>query len=304
MEIWLNQSSADDFILLGIFSHSPADLVLFSVVMVVFTVAVCGNVLIIFLICIDLRLHTPMYFFLSQLSFMNLMLVCTNVPKMAVNFLSGKKSISFMGCGIQIGFFVTLVGSEGLLLGLMAYDRYVTISHPLHYSIFLSQRVCLQIVEGSWAFGLIDGLIQMLIIITFHYCGLKEVNHFFCEMLSLLRLACADTSLFENMIFACCVFLLFLPFSIIMASYSCILKAVLHMYSAQAGKKALTTCSSHLTAVALFSGVVMFIYPRPSRYHAPSHDKVVLTPMLNPLIYSSRNRDDGAPEERTGPLQD
>nr|XP_019575385.1 PREDICTED: olfactory receptor 2V2-like [Rhinolophus sinicus] len=297
MEIRLNQSSADDFILLGIFSHSPADSVLFSVVMVVFTVALCGNVLLIFLICIDPRLHTPMYFFLSQLSLMDLMLVCNTVPKMAVNFLCGRKSISFVGCGLQIGFFVSLVGSEGLLLGLMAYDRYVAITHPLHYPILMSQRVCFQIIGGSWAFGIIDGLIQMVVVMTFPYCGSREVNHFFCEMLSLLRLACADTSLFENLIFACCVFMLFLPFSIIVASYSCILRAVLPMRSAQAGKKALATCSSHLTAVSLFYAAAMFIYLRPSHYQVPSHDKVVsifytvLTPMLNPLIYSLRNRE-------------
>ena len=149
MEIWLNQSSTDDFVLLGIFSHGPADLVLFSAVMIVFMVAICGNILLIFLIYIDPRLHTPMYFFLSQLSLMDLMLVCTNVPQMAVNFLSGRKYISFVGCGIQIGLFVCLVGSEGLLLGLMAYDRYVAITHPLHYPILMSQRVCLQIVGSS-----------------------------------------------------------------------------------------------------------------------------------------------------------
>ncbi|XP_022347721.1 olfactory receptor 2V2 [Enhydra lutris kenyoni] len=297
MEMWSNQSSTDDFILVGIFSRSPTDLVLFSLVMVVFTVALCGNVLLLFLIYIDPRLHTPMYFFLSQLSLMDLMLVCTNVPKMVVNFLSGRKSISFVGCGIQIGLFVCLVGSEGLLLGLMAYDRYVAISHPLHYPVLMSQRVCLQIVGSSWAFGLIDGVIQMVVVITFPYCGLREVNHFFCEVLSLLKLACIDTTIFENIIYACCVFMLFLPFSIIVASYARILRAVLRMHSAQAGKKALATCSSHLTAVSLFYGAAMFIYLRPRRYRAPSHDKVVsifytvLTPMLNPLIYSLRNRE-------------
>ncbi|XP_006898233.1 PREDICTED: olfactory receptor 2V2-like [Elephantulus edwardii] len=297
METWLNRSSTDDFVLLGIFSHSPTDLILFSAVMVVFIMAFCGNVLLIILIYIDLRLHTPMYFFLSQLSIMDLMLVCTNVPKMAVNFLSGRKSISFAGCGIQIGLFVTLVGSEGLLLGLMAYDRYVAISHPLHYSTLMSQRVCLLIVGGSWVFGTVDGLVQIAIVMTFPYCGLREVNHFFCEMLSVLKLACADTTLFENLVFACCVIMLFLPFSIIVASYVRILGAVLRMCSTQSRKKALATCFSHLTAVSFFYGAAMFIYLRPKRYRAPNHDKVVsvfytvFTPMLNPLIYSLRNRD-------------
>ncbi|XP_042544917.1 olfactory receptor 2V2 [Dipodomys spectabilis] len=297
MEAWWNQSSTDDFILLGIFSHSPTDIVLFSVVMVVFTVALWGNILLIFLIYIDPRLHTPMYFFLSQLSLMDLMLVCTNVPKMAVNFLSGRKSISFVGCSIQIGLFVCVGGSEGLLLGLMAFDRYVAISYPLHYPILMNQKVCLQIVGSSWAFGVIDGLVQMVVVMTFPYCGVRVVNHFFCEMLSLLKLACVDTSLFEKVIFVCCIFMLLLPFSIIVASYARILGAVLRMNSAQSRKKALATCSSHLTAVSFFYGAAMFIYLRPRKYRVPSHDKVVsifytvLTPMLNPLIYSLRNRE-------------
>ncbi|XP_039736280.1 olfactory receptor 56-like [Pteropus medius] len=297
MEMWLNRSSTDGFILLGIFSHSLTDLVLFSAVMGVFTVALCGNGLLIFLIFTDPRLHTPMYFFLSQLSLMDLMLVCDIVPKMVVNFLSGTKFISFVGCGIQIGLFVSLVGSEGLLLGLMAYDRYVAISHPLHYPSLMNQRVCLQIAGSSWAFGILDGLIQMVAAMSLHYCGSRNVDHFFCEVLSLLKLACIDTSLFEHVLFVCCVLMLLLPFSIIVASYSRILRAVLHMRSAQASRKALATCSSHLTAVSLFYGAAMFIYLRPRRYRAPSHDKVVsifytvLTPMLNPLIYSLRNRE-------------
>ncbi|XP_066132844.1 olfactory receptor 2V2-like [Saccopteryx bilineata] len=206
------------------------------------------------------------------------------------------KSISFVGCTIQIGLFVSLVGSEGLLLGLMAYDHYVAISHPLHYPILMSHKVCLQIIGSSWVFGLVDGLIQMMVAMIFPYCGSRELNHFFCEMLSLLKLACADTCLFENVIFACCVFLLLLPFSIIMASYVHVLKAVLHVLSSQAGKKALYTCFSHMTVVSLFYGAAMFIYLRPRHYRAPSHDKVasifytVLTPMLNPLTYSLRNQ--------------
>ncbi|XP_004875187.1 olfactory receptor 56 [Heterocephalus glaber] len=297
MEVWSNQSFTNGFILLGIFSHSWTDLILFSAVMVFFMVALCGNVLLIFLIYIEPQLHTPMYFFLSQLSFMDLMLVCNIVPKMAVNFLSGRKSISFVGCGVQTGIFVSLVGSEGLLLGLMAYDRYVAISHPLHYPILMSQRVCLQIAGSSWVFGILDGIIQMAAAMSLPYCGSRNVDHFFCEVPALLKLVCADTSLFHTLLFACCVFMLLLPFSIIVASYAHILGAVLHMHSAQAQKKALATCSSHLTAVSFFYGAAMFIYLRPKRYRAPSHDKVVsifytvFTPMLNPLIYSWRNRE-------------
>ena len=295
----MNQKNdtSTDFILLGLFPWFRHPNLLILIIILIYTAAFTGNSILILLIWLDSHLHTPMYFLLSQLSLMDLMLVCTNVPKMAANFLSGRKSISFLGCGMQIGLFVCLVGSEGLLLGLMAYDRYVAISHPLHYPILMSQRVCLQIAGSSWVFGIIDGLIQMVVVMTFPYCGLREVDHFFCEMLSLLKLACIDTSIFENVIFACCVFMLFLPFSIIVASYARILRTVLHMHSAQAVRKALATCSSHLTAVFLFYGAAMFIYLRPKRYRAPSHDKVVsvfytvLTPMLNPLIYSLRNRE-------------
>ncbi|XP_008593165.1 PREDICTED: olfactory receptor 2V2-like, partial [Galeopterus variegatus] len=249
------------------------------------------------LISLDPRLHTPTPFFLSRLSLMSLMLVCANVPKVAGNFLSGRTSICFGGCGMHIGLFVCLVGSEGLLLGLVAYDRSVDISHPLHYPILVNQGICLQIAGSSWTSGIIDGLIQTVVVMTFPCCGLREVNHFFCEVLSLLKLACVDTSLFEKVVFVCCVFMLLFPFSIIMASYSRILGTVLRMCSAQAHKKALATCSPHLTAVSLFYGAAMFIYLRPRCYRAPSHDKVVsvfctvLTPMLNPLIYSLRNHE-------------
>uniref|UniRef100_A0A4X2KZD4 Olfactory receptor n=1 Tax=Vombatus ursinus TaxID=29139 RepID=A0A4X2KZD4_VOMUR len=294
---WWNHSTLGDFILLGIFSHNQTDLVLFSAILLVFTVAVAGNILLLFLIYSDAQLHTPMYFFLSHLSLMDLTLICTIVPKMADSFTHGRRSISFIGCGLQIGFFVTLVGSEGLLLGLMAYDRHVAINHPLRYHVLMSQRVCFQIVGSSWAFGTLDGLIQVVVAMTLPYCGSREVDHFFCEVLALSKLACADTSLFDTLLFYCCVFMLLLPFSIIVASYAKILRAVINMNSAQARQKALTTCSSHLAAVSLFYGAAMFIYLRPKRYRAPGHDKVVslfytiLTPMLNPLIYSLRNRE-------------
>ncbi|XP_020834748.1 olfactory receptor 2AE1 [Phascolarctos cinereus] len=294
---WLNHSTLGDFILLGIFSHNQTDPVLFSAILVVFAVAVAGNMLLLFLIYSDAQLHTPMYFFLSHLSLMDFALICTIVPKMADNFIHDRKSISFIGCGLQIGFFVTLVGSEGLLLGLMAYDRYVAINRPLRYHVLMSQRVCFQIVGSSWAFGTLDGLIQVVAAMTFPYCGSREVDHFFCEVLALSKLACADTSLFDTLLFSCCVFMLLFPFSIIVASYAKILRAVINMNSTQARQKALATCSSHLAAVSLFYGTAMFIYLRPKRYHAPGHDKVVslfytiLTPMLNPLIYSLRNRE-------------
>ena len=173
----------------------------------------------------------------------------------------------------------------------------MAISHPLHYPILMSQRVCLQLAGSSWTFGIIDGKMQMAGAMSLPYYGSGHVAHFFCEVPALLKLACADTSIFDTLFFACYVFMLLPPFSIIVASYVHLRGSVLPMHSAQAHKKALATCSSHLTAVSLFCGAAMFIYLRPRRYQTPSHDNVVsifstvLTPMLNPLIYSLRNRE-------------
>ena len=295
-ELW-NHSSLSSFILAGLFGHSPYDSFFFSLVLLAFGAAVVGNILLLMVIQVDRRLHTPMYFFLSQLSLMDLMLVCNIVPKMAVNFLSGKKSISFVGCGIQIGLFVCLVGSEGLLLGLMAYDRYVAISHPLRYPVLMNQKVCLQIIGSSWAFGIADGLVQMVVVMTFPYCSLREVDHFFCELPALLKLSCADTSAYELALSISGVLILLLPLSLIFISYGHVLGAVLHMRSAEARHKAFTTCSSHVTVVGLFFGAAVFIYMVPGSYHSPKQDNVVslfyslITPTLNPLIYSLRNRE-------------
>ncbi|CAO2642727.1 Olfactory receptor 2T2 [Lemmus lemmus] len=210
----------------------------------------------ILLILVDSHLHSPMYFFLSWLSLMD-------------------------RCGLQILFFLTLLGDECFLLAFMAYDRYVAISNPLRYSVVMSRRVCWFMVAGSWLFGLVDG----------------EIDHFFCEVPAVLKLACADTSLYETMIYVCCVLMLLLPFSVISASYLRILVAVLRMRSAEGRQKAFATCSSHMMVVSLFYGAAMITYMRPQAYHSSKQDKVVsafytmITPMLNPLIYSLRNKE-------------
>ncbi|XP_037673421.1 olfactory receptor 56-like [Choloepus didactylus] len=292
-----NQTLISHFILLGLFTRSPLHLLLFSLIMAMFLVALSGNGLMVLLIHADSRLHSPMYFFLCWLSLMDLMLVSTIMPRMAVDFLLEGSSISFTGCGLQILFFLTLLGDECFLLAFMAYDRYVAISKPLRYSAFMSRRVCWLMVAGSWLFGLVDGLIQAVITLTFPYCSSQEIDHFFCEIPAVLKLACADTSLYESMIYVCCVIMLLLPFSVISASYLRILVAVLHMHSVEGRKKALATCSSHMVVVSLFYGAAMITYIRPQAYHSSKQDKVVsafytmVTPMLNPLIYSLRNKE-------------
>nr|XP_036863223.1 olfactory receptor 2T33-like [Manis javanica] len=292
-----NGTSGMNFILLGLFNHTPAHRLLFSLVLTIFLSSLLCNGLMILLILRDPGLHTPMYFLLSQLSLMDLMLAATTVPKMATSYLLGTKSISPAGCGAQIFLFLTLGGGECFLLAAMAYDRYVAICHPLRYTVLMNQRLCLHMSTGSWLLGAADGLMQAAATLSFPYCRSREINHFFCEAPSLMRLACADTVVFEFFMYVCCVLMLLIPLSLILASYSLILAAVLLMKSNSARRKAFATCSSHLAVVGLFFGTIMFTYMRPKSHRSVAHDKVVsafytiFTPVLNPLIYSVRNKD-------------
>ncbi|XP_004686629.2 PREDICTED: olfactory receptor 2T8-like [Condylura cristata] len=286
-----------DFILLGLFNHTSVHVFLFVMVLTSASISLLGNTLMILLIHRDPRLHTPMYILLSQLALMDLMLVSTIVPKMAADYVIDMKSISPSGCGLQIFFFVTLAGGECFLLAAMAYDRYAAVCHPLRYPILMNWRLCLGMTLGSWVLGAADGLMQSATTLSFTYCSAREIDHFFCEAPTLVRLACADTSVFEYVMYICCVLMLLLPFSLILMSYGLILAAVLRMRTKEARKKAFATCSSHLAVVGLFYGAALFIYIRPKSYRLASHDKVVslfytiVTPVLNPLIYSLRNKE-------------
>ncbi|XP_011370301.1 olfactory receptor 2M3-like [Pteropus vampyrus] len=291
-----NQTFSSDFILLGIFGHSPTHTFLFSLVLGIFSVAFVGNMAMVLLICLDARLHTPMYFLLSQLSLMDLMLICTIVPKTAFNYLSGSKSISVAGCGAQIFFYVSLLGAECFLLAVMAYDRYVAICHPLRYSGLMSQKICCFMAASSWILGSTDGIIEVAVVLSFSYCA-REIPSFFCDVPALLTLSCTSTLLFEIMMFICCVVMLLLPIAVIIASYARVILAIIRMGSAEGRRKAFTTCSSHLMVLGMYFGAGMFTYMRPVSDHSPTQDKMVsafytiLTPMLNPLIYSLRNKE-------------
>ncbi|XP_004403549.1 PREDICTED: olfactory receptor 2T33-like [Odobenus rosmarus divergens] len=292
MKIW---NTTSDFILLGLFNYTGAHLFLFVMVLTIAFSSLVGNALMIFLIHQDAQLHKPMYFLLSQLSLMDMMLVSTIVPKMAADYLTGNKSISPAGCGLQIFFLITLGGAECFLLAAMSYDRYVAVCHPLRYPILMSWQLCLRMTVGSWFLGAADGLMQAAATLSFPFCDAHEINHFFCEAPTLVRLACADTVVFEYVMYICCVLMLLVPFSLILISYSLILAAVLEMRSREARKKAFATCSSHLCVVGLFYGPATFIYMRPKSYNSTNNDKVVsafytiFTPLLNPIIYSLRN---------------
>ncbi|XP_012870905.1 PREDICTED: olfactory receptor 2L13-like [Dipodomys ordii] len=295
VEKW-NQTSSD-FILLGLLPSNQTGLLLMIFFIFVFFVAVFGNLTMICLIRIDNRLHTPMYFLLSQLSLMDLMYISTTVPKMAFNFLSGEKRISFVGCGVQIFFFVTLAGSEGLLLASMAYDRYVAICHPLHYPIHMSKIVCVKMIIGSWIIGSAHALAHTIYVLHISYCKSRAIDYFLCDIPSMLPLACMDIRVYEYIIFmSTCLFLLF-PFLGITASYDRVLFAVSHMRSKEGRKKAFTTCSTHLIVVTFYYAPFFYSYFQPSSLRSPTGDKIlavfytILTPMFNPIIYSLRNKE-------------
>uniref|UniRef100_A0A8D1U8D3 Olfactory receptor n=1 Tax=Sus scrofa TaxID=9823 RepID=A0A8D1U8D3_PIG len=292
-----NRNSTSDFILLGLLVNNKATGVVFAGIFTIFAVAVTANLVMIFLIKVDSRLHTPMYFLLSQLSIMDTLFICTTVPKLLVDMVSKEKTISFVACGIQIFLYLTMIGSEFFLLGLMAYDRYVAVCNPLRYPVLMNRRVCLLLAAGAWFGGTLDGFLLTPVTMTFPYCGSRSINHFFCEIPAVLRLACADTSLYETLMYSCCVLMLLIPISIISTSYTLILLTVHRMRSVEGRRKAFTTCSSHFTVVSIFYGAAFYNYVLPQSFHTPEQDKVVsafytmVTPMLNPLIYRLRNKD-------------
>ncbi|XP_069323089.1 olfactory receptor 2T33-like [Eulemur rufifrons] len=289
------RNTSSDFILLGLFKHTRLHLARLAVVLTMAIASLLGNTLMLLLIHQDHRLHTPMYFLLSQFSLMGMMLVSTTVPRMAAGFLTGKKSISPTDCGLQIFISLILSGRESFLLAAMSYDCYVAVCHPLRYPVLMSRQVCLRMTLGSWSLGTADELVQAVTTLSFPYCSAHEIDHFFCEAPALVCLACADTSVFEHVMYICCVLMLLVPFSLILTSYSLILAAVLRMCSTEALRKAFATCSSHLAVVGLFYGAAIFIYMRPKSYRSAAHDKVVsafytvFTPTLNSLIYSLWN---------------
>ncbi|XP_052051772.1 olfactory receptor 2T29-like [Apodemus sylvaticus] len=294
---WMsNYTKQSDFTLLGFFSQSKHPALLAVVVFIVFLMALSGNALLILLIVSDAHLHTPMYFFISQLSLMDMMYISVTVPKMLMDQVLGSHKISAAACGMQMFLYAMLAGSEFFLLAAMSYDRYVAICHPLRYPVLMNHRVCLLLLSVCWLLGSLDGFILTPVTMTFPFCGSREIHHFFCEVPAVTKLSCSDTWLYETLMYVCCVLMLLIPVTVISGSYSSILLTVLRMNSAEGRKKALATCSSHMTVVLLFYGAAVYTYMLPASLHTPEKDMVVsvfytiLTPLLNPLIYSLRNK--------------
>ncbi|KAH0502051.1 Olfactory receptor 2A2 [Microtus ochrogaster] len=292
-----NQSWVSEFILLGFSRDSVTNNTLFIVFLLIYLSSVLGNGLIILLICLASHLHTPMYFFLCNLALLDMGYVTTTIPQMLVHLLAKSKTISFAGCWLQMYMFGALAITECILFVVMAYDRYVAICHPLNYTVILTWDLCIRLAAGTWVCGFFFSLIHTFFTMRLPYCGPNIVNHYFCEGPSVCSLACMDTHLIEIVDLVMSVFINVVPISLIVASYIHIAMAILKIKSTQGRCKAFSTCASHLTVVTLFYGPCTYIYLRPNSSYSPEHDKQislfynVFTALLNPVVYSLRNKD-------------
>nr|XP_027780990.1 olfactory receptor-like protein OLF2 [Marmota flaviventris] len=286
-----------EFIFLGLSGRQDVQKGLFGFFFLVYGITLIANLGMILLIKVDPRLHTPMYYFLSNLSFCDICYSSTVSPKMLADFLSEEKRIPYDLCAIQMYFFGAFADVECLMLAVMAYDRYVAICNPLLYTIAMSRRICTQLVAVAYLVGLVDSAIHTCLTFRLSFCNSNVINHFFCDIPPLLALSCSDTSINEIVMFTFIGCVVGLSIVTVLLSYSYIITTIFRMNSAEGRRKAFSTCASHLIAVAIFHGTLLFMYFRPSSSYSMDTDKMasvfytVVIPMLNPLIYSLRNKD-------------
>ncbi|XP_062966686.1 olfactory receptor 7D4-like, partial [Cynocephalus volans] len=292
-----NHTELSEFLLLGLSQDSKLQPLLFGLFLSMYLVTALGNLLIILAISSDSHLHTPMYFFLSNLSFTDICLTSTTVPKMLVNIQTQRKDISYTGCLTQLYFFMIFAVLDNLLLAVMAYDRYVAICHPLHYTVIMNPRLCVLLVLMSWFIIFWVALVHILLVMRLAFSPGTEIPHFFCELTQLLKVACSDTLINNLFAFVTTALLGVFPVTGILFSYSRILSSVMKMSSTAGKYKALSTCGSHLSVVSLFYGTSLVEYLSYAVTRSSQSSSVasvmytVVTPMLNPFIYSLRNKD-------------
>ncbi|KAM6465628.1 olfactory receptor 2G3-like [Liasis olivaceus] len=293
----INHTFVTEFIFLGFSNQPRVQMILFVVFLGCYLLTVLGNVTIISVVRVNPQLHTPMYFFLVNLSFLDISYISTNVPQMLLNLVTRWKTISFGGCVIQMYFSLAFGMTECFLLGVMAYDRYVAICQPLHYAAIMTWKLCTQLAVFCWSSSLMSSMVINIFTFQLPFCGPNILNHYFCEVPAVLSLACTDTSLAEMVVFIFSIIIVFIPFLLIIISYSYIFLTVLQIQTAQGRAKAFSTCASHLTVVVIFYGTAIFMYMRPRTRSSQGRDKVIalfytiIMPMLNPIIYSLRNND-------------
>ncbi|XP_007519501.1 olfactory receptor 10AG1-like [Erinaceus europaeus] len=292
-----NLTAEMEFILLGFSDIPDLQVFLFVIFVCVYLTILAGNSTIILISNIDPTLQTPMYFFLSHFSFLEMCYVSATLPRMLENLWTQKRSISLLACAIQMCSVLILGNIECLLLAVMAYDRYVAICNPLHYPLVMNHKVCVQLVAACWVTGVPVEIGQTCQIFSVSFCKSNQINHFFCDIPPILKLACGDTLLNEMLVFMVAVIFVMVPFLLILASYFRIISTILKLPSATGRTKAFSTCSSHVIVVVLFFGSAIITYLRPKSKNSSKADKflslfyTIVTPMFNPIIYTLRNRD-------------
>ncbi|XP_066486801.1 olfactory receptor 2D2-like [Tiliqua scincoides] len=293
----VNHTTITEVILLGLTNHRRTQIAFFVLILFAYGITMLSNLLIIMLVRSDSRLHTPMYLFLSNLSGLEMCYISSIVPQMLAHMLSGSGRISFNSCMVQMYMTCSLGCTEGLLLGAMAYDRYLAICCPLVYPMAMSRERCVALTIASWAGAFLFSGIITACILHLPFCGPNHINHFLCEFIMVIQLACTNTHFAELSVFVLGIFTVFIPFCVILTSYGVILLSVTRMSSGVARNKAFSTCTSHLTVVIIFYGSIIGIYVRPQPGTDHGNDKlgsffnVVFTPLLNPVIYTLRNKD-------------
>ncbi|XP_054572812.1 olfactory receptor-like protein OLF4 [Eptesicus fuscus] len=292
-----NDTRISEFLLLGLSDEPALQPLIFGIFISMYLITVLGNLLIIMAVSSDPHLHTPMYFFLSNLSLVDICFTSTTIPKMLMNILTQSKAITYEGCITQMYFFLLFAVLDDILLTVMAYDRFVAICHPLHYMVIMNPRLCGLLLLVSWIMSALHSLLQSIMVLQLSFCTDFEIAHYFCEIQQVFQLACSDTFLNNMVIYFAAMLLGAGPLAGILYSYSKIMSSICGIPSAQGKYKAFSTCASHLSVVFLFYGTVLGVYLSSAATHS-SHSSAaasvmyaVVTPMLNPFIYSLRNKD-------------
>ncbi|XP_030042326.1 olfactory receptor 13F1-like [Microcaecilia unicolor] len=293
----VNHTSVAEFLILGFPEFPDLQLPFFFLFSFLFLMAMLGNLLIICIVCADRHLHVPMYFFLTNLSALDICSLTTIVPKMLAILLSKDYDISFWGCILQMYCYTICVCTEFILLSAMAYDRYIAICNPLHYLNIMNKRACVILAGGSWIAGLLAPLPANVIVSQFPFCDSNVINHFFCEIAALVKLSCSETSIIQTMSYIEGLFVVFIPFLLILTSYMFIISSILKIRSSKGKSKAFSTCSSHITVIVLAYGTIIGVYMNPGAMDSADPNKlpiamyIVTLPLLNPLIYSLRSKE-------------
>ncbi|XP_076971142.1 olfactory receptor 5B2-like [Tamandua tetradactyla] len=292
-----NSTEVTEFILLGLTDAPELQAPLFAVFTIIYLISVCGNLGMIVLILLDSRLHTPMYFFLCNLSLVDFGYSSAVTPKVMAGFLTGDKVISYNACAAQMFFFIAFATVESYLLASMAYDRYAAVCEPLHYTTTMTTSVCVQLAVGSYVCGFLNASIHTGDTFRLSFCRSNVIHHFFCDAPAVMVLSCSDRHVSDLIVVFVVSFNVLFALLVISISYLFIFITVLKIHSAKGFQKALSTCASHLTAVSIFYGTIVFMYVQPSSSHSMDTDKVasvfyaIVIPMLNPLVYSLRNKE-------------